>query len=74
MSTELDTTGRTNGAGQHFTLAGKEYVWVINDHGRLEAQPFDREGLRSALRDLAARVKDGVLIDEPGPDEGGVSE
>lgn len=50
MSTNL--TGRTKGAGDHFHVAGVEYVWVERD-GRLVAEKFDRE----AFRDMLARVR-----------------
>lgn len=37
-ASKLDLSGRTNGAGERFYLAGVEYVWVVNDQGVLESQ------------------------------------
>lgn len=33
-----DFTGRTNGAGDHFWLAGREYIWLVGDNGKLKAE------------------------------------
>jgi len=38
MTSKLDLTGRTNGAGEHFYLAGKEYIWVVGEGGKLKAE------------------------------------
>lgn len=56
-----DLTGRTNGAGEHFHVAGVEYVWTIGDTGRLKAERFDREEFGRQLRELAKRL--GVSAD-----------
>lgn len=50
----LDLTGRTNGAGTHITIAGREYVWVVNDDDVLELQPFARAEFLDQIRELAA--------------------
>jgi hypothetical protein len=50
----MTTTGRTNGAGEHFTVAGVEYVWVIGDRGQLKAKRFDREAFEAQVR----RIRD----------------
>lgn len=49
MTGLVDLTGRTNGAGDHMWVAGVEYVWVVNEAGRLVAERFDREGFDEVL-------------------------
>lgn len=61
--TALDTTGRTNGAGTHFTIAGVEYVWVTNDAGKLEAQRFDRD----VFREIIERAREAAGLDRSDP-------
>lgn len=65
MMSTTDLTGRTNGAGEHFTVAGVEYVWTIGDSGRLKAERFDREAFGKRLRELAEQlgVAPSVLAD-----------